>query len=162
MAIGEFAPGYYNMTYDGDDPGLVQGVRQLRRKYKAQIISADLYGDTQLDGVYRGSDVFLRMIFKEWNATVRKILWPFDTDFGDLGIPGKLLTDFAKSMVLTALTGTPAATKGPATVTATLALLAPENDVEVIMGNEQRDVPVLIQCFPYVVSTGRVAHFTVT
>lgn len=164
MALGAFAPGYYTCTYGSTpaDLGLVHGVRRLRRRYRAQPIQADRFGDMQIDGVFRGGDVFLQMIFKEWTAAVKAALWPFDSDFGDIGSMGKLLTDLAAPLVMTVESGSPAATTGFSTVTAALAILAPENDVEIIFGNEQRDVPVMLQLFPYLVSTGRYAHFVTT
>ncbi len=149
MALGDFAPGYYDMTYNSLATGLVKDVRRLRRRSRASAITADKYGDSMVDGVYRGGDCFLMMTFIEWNAAVRAVLWPYDTDFGAMGPCGRLLTDLAKVIVLTAEAGSAAAAEGFATVTANKAILAPENDVEVIMGNENRDVPVLLQLFPY-------------
>lgn len=162
MALGTFAPGYYTCTYDGNDLGLVEGVRRLRRRHRAQPIAADKYGDSMIDGVYRGGDCFLQMTFKEWTSAVRSALWPFDADFGDMGQCGRLLSDLAKSLVLTVEANSPAATAGPSTVTASKVILAPENDVEIIFGNEQRDVPVLLQLLPYDYSGGRIVWFTVT
>lgn len=162
MSLGTFAPGYYAMTYDGADCGLVEGVRRLRRKSKGQPISADKWGDTVIDGVYRGGDCFLQVTFKEWTSTVRGILWPYDADFGDIGQCGRLWSDLAKAIVLTAQSGSPAATNGPATITANLAMIAEENDIEISLGNEQRDVSVLFRLLPYNISTGREAWFTVT
>lgn len=162
MALGTFAPGYYAATWDGNDLGLVEGPRKLRRRSKAEPISADKWGDTQIDGIYRGGDCFLQMTFKEWTSAVRNILWPFDSDFGDVGPVGDLLTAHAKVLVLTAKDGSLADTNGPSVITANLAILAPENDVEILMGNVQRDVPVLLQLFPYTVSTGREAWFVVS
>lgn len=160
MALGDFAPGYYSMTYDGDDMGLVEGVRRLRRRANAQMITTDKYG--LVDGVYKGGECFLAMTFKEWNADIQAALWPFGADIGEMGLNGRLLTGMAKAIVLTAEAGTPAATLGPATITANLAILAPENDVEVILGNEQRDVPVLFQLFPYEGSDEKIRWFSVT
>jgi len=162
MAFGTFAPGYYAMTYDGTDCGLVEGVRRLRRRAKGQPIVADKFGDTTLDGIYRGGDVFLQVTFKEWIAKVREIIWPYDSDFGDIGQCGRLWSDLAKAIVLTAQSGSPAATAGPATITFNLALAAEENDIEIVLGNEQRDIPVLFRCLPYTISSGREAWFTVS
>lgn len=149
MALGDFAPGYYAMTYNGNDTGLVKDTRRLRRRSRAAPITADKYGDSIIDGAYRGGDCFLLCTFIEWNANVRAVLWPFNADFGVMGQCGRLMTDLAKEMVLTAEAGSPAATEGPATITASKAILAPENDVEVLFGNDSRDIPVLLQLYPY-------------
>lgn len=150
-ALGTFAPGYYTQTLDGDDCGLVEGVRRLRRRFKWEPIRADKWGDTTIDGVYRGGDAFLSVVFKEWKAPVKtKISNMFvPADLGAVGEVGELITTFCKPIVLTAQAGSPAAAAGPASLTASLAILAPDNDLELLMGNLQRDVPVLFQLIPY-------------
>lgn len=149
MALGDFAPGYYDMTWNGNGTGLVKDVRRLRRRSRAAPITADKYGDSMIDGVYRGGDCFLLCTFIEWTPAIRALLWPYDSDFGVMGQCGRLLTDLAKALVLTAEAGSPAAAEGPASITAAKSILAPENDVEILLGNESRDVPVLLQLFPY-------------
>lgn len=162
-ALGTFAPGYYAQTFDGDDCGLVEGVRRLRRKFFWEPIKADKWGDTTIDGVYRGGDVFLSVVFKEWKAPIKtKICNMFvPADFGAVGEVGELITNFAKVIVLTAQAGSPAATAGPATLTANLAIVAAGNDMELLMGNLQRDVPVLFQLLPYD-DSGTLRHFSNT
>jgi hypothetical protein len=159
MALGKFAPGYYTMTHDGTAIGLVEGVRRLRRKHNSQMFSADKWG--LIDGVYKGGECFLSMIFKEWDAEEISAIWPFASALGDVGQNGRLLSDIAKEVILTAEAGTPAETHGPATITAELAILAPENDLEIILGNEQRDVPILFQLLPYD-DSGTVRWFSIT
>lgn len=175
MPLGTFAPGYYTATYDppsaagssstgATDLGLVDGVRRLRMRSSAQMVKADRYGDSEIDGIYRGANLSLMMTFKEWTSIIREVLWPYTAtagDMGQVGISGRLLTDLAGQLVLTALTGTPAATAGPATITFPKAILAPENDVEIIFGNEKRDIPVVFKIFPSDVS-GTIRWFSVT
>lgn len=167
-ALGTFAPGYYAMTIVGAsgavDCGLVEGVRRLRRRHKWEPIKADKWGDTTIDGVYRGADVFLSMVFKEWKTPVKdRILNMFSpTDVGAVGEVGELITNFAKEIVLTAQAGSPAAAAGFATLTASLAITAAENEIEVLMGNLQRDVPVLFQLIPYETSGPVLRHFEIT
>lgn len=162
-ALGTFAPGYYSMTYGGLDCGLVEGVRQLRRRFSAQQIQTDVYGDSDVDGVYRGGNTFLMMTFKEWKAPISTtILNPYHvTDIGAMGLNGRLQTDLSAVIILTATASTPAATAGPVTLTASKAILAPDNDVEWLMGNEQRDVSVLFQLYPYD-DSGTIRWFSVT
>src|SRR5690606_14798822 len=122
----DFAPGYYTMAHNGNSIGLVEGVRRLRRRYSNQPIVTDRYG--LVDGVYKGGECFLSMVFKEWGPEEQASIWPFGGgDLGLVGQNGRLLSDLAKEIVLTAEVGSPAATHGPATITAELAILAPEN-----------------------------------
>lgn len=144
---GTIAFGPYTMTYDGNDVGLSEGPKRLTIASKAKLIYADRYGDTAIDGIYTGGDWFLTVIFKEWTANIRAAIWPFGT-FGEIGVPGKKLTDLAKVFVLTAVAGTPAATAGPATLTCHLAVPSEGNSSEILLGNDQRNVPVQFRLYP--------------
>lgn len=161
MSLGTFSVGAYEMTYTppagapgagvAQNAGLVEGVRRLRRRVLGETMQADQFGKTVIEGIYQGADVFALMTFKEWTAAVRNILWPFSTSgHGDLGLPGRLMSSLAGDMVLTATAGTPAATNGFTTIRAAKAILAEENDLEYILGNEARDIPVLFRLYPYV------------
>ena len=160
MAVGEFAPGHYAATWNGNDVGLTNGPKILRRRYSAIEVDTDKYG-AGVDGIYKTGPVFLALTVKEWTAAVRGILWPFGADFGIVGANGRLLSDLAQALVLTAQTGTPAATKGPATITFSKAIIAPESDWEIPLGNVERDVPILFRCFPYLDGSD-LRHFTTT
>ena len=159
MPAGNFAPGYYEMTYDGVSVGQVEGPKTLRRSVISQEISTDKFGP--VDGVYQGGECFLSLTFKEWKLPETLMIWPYGADFGAVGQLGRLLTDIAAPIVLTAQSGSPAATEGPATITAPLAILAPQNDISVIFGNVQRDVPILFKLYPSEV-TGVQRWFSVT
>lgn len=165
MALGTFAPGYYAQTIDTSpvDCGLVEGVRRLRRRFKWEPIRADKWGDTTIDGVYRGGDCFLSVVFKEWKAPVKSIIANMfvPADLGAVGEVGELVTNFAKTTTLTAQAGSPAAAAGPATITAALAITASDNDMEFLLGNLQRDVPVLFQLLPYD-DSGTLRWFSIT
>ena len=160
MALGKFAPGYYEMTYNAVSVGLVEGVKTLRRSYDAQIINTDKFGSS-VDGVYKGGVCFLAMTLKEFKLPETNMLWPFGSDFGAVGQNGRLLSNIASPIILTAEAGSPAATEGPATLTASLAILAPQNDVNMLMGNEQRDIPILFQLLPFD-DAGTLRWFSVT
>jgi len=163
MALGTFAPGYYTQTLDGDDCGLVEGVRRLRRRFKWEPIRADKWGDTTIDGVYRGGDCFLSVVFKEWKDPVSTLIANMfvPADLGAVGEVGELITNFAKALVLTAQAGSPAAAAGPVTITASQAITAADNDMEFLLGNLQRDVPVLFQLIPYD-DSGTLRWFSIT
>lgn len=159
MPAGKFAPGYYEMTYNAVSVGQVEGPKTLRRNAISQEITTDKFGP--VDGVYQGGECFLSVILKEWKLPETNIIWPYGADFGAVGQLGRLNSDLAKQIILTAQTGSPAATEGPATFTAALAILAPQNDTSVLFGNVQRDVPVLFKLYPYD-DTGTQRWFSVT
>lgn len=168
-ATPTIAPGHYSMTYapqgsNAANCGLVKGVRLLRGRHSHRMITADQWGDTEISSIYRGQNWTLSVTFKEWNDVVRKIISPFAAtggDWGGLGTIGQLGDSKYGIIVLTPVTGTPAATVGPTLITIHSATLAPENDVDIILGNEERDIPVLFKIWPTVQSSV-VRFFTLT
>lgn len=163
MAFGDFSSGPYVATYDRPTGtgavsiGLVEGPRALQRVNEVQDMRTDLFGATVIDGVYRGGQCFVSMIFKEWNDNTKDALWPYDSDFGGHGDPvGRLQSDIAGVLLLTAVPGTPAAEDhGPLTLSFPLAILAPQNNISVSLGSVERNVPILFRCYPDgVVSAG--------
>jgi hypothetical protein len=162
-----FAPGAYTMEYisnggapatghgpDGNvnDMGLVEGVRMLNRTALAQMIQSDLYGKSDIEGVYQGAQMALAMTLKEWGLNQRAALWPYGpSDFGQMGIVGRLLTAMTGHITLTAVAGTPAASAGGGlhVIDLPFCILAPDTEVGILLGNEQRDIPVVFKVFPY-------------
>lgn len=164
MALGTFRPGEYTMTYGGVAVGMcTSGGKNLRFRRKSKPINdTDRYGLSTIDHINCGADCFLTCTFKEWNAGVKDAIWPYGTAAFDglLGLAGVLDSSKAKTIVLTAVANTPAAAAGPATLTATHAILAPENDTNVIFGIEETDVPVVFQLLPY--DSSGIRFFTLT
>lgn len=150
MGFAELAPGNYAVQYDGAPCGLTEGPIRIRENSFVEEVRADEFGDTVIEGIGRGGSVNLLITFKEWKSPVKdKILYP-RTAANAAGlhpIPGFLDTDFAKVLLLTAQTGSPAFDQGPRTITASLAILSPNQEIEWLMGNTQRDVPVLFQLY---------------
>lgn len=157
MAFANFSPGPYSLTYGGTTCGLLDRPLTLRRMHSAQFITVDLYGDTFVDGVYRGGNVYLMAHFAEWNANLRTMLNPYSATFLALGIPGQLLSDKAAAIVITPTASTPAATLGNNTFTFSKAILAPQNNVDFLLGSVHRNIPVLFLCLAYD-SSGTIVH----
>lgn len=156
MALGVWTPGEFTMTYNAVACGMAtSGGKNLRfRTHERQIKDTDRYGDTRIDGIYRGIDAYLVVTFKEWNAAVRSLIWPWSVPAtpvfdGKLGLIGQVAFDVAKAIVLTPVALTPAAVLTGQTFTASKAKLAPENDINILMGPDERDVPVIFDLLPY-------------
>jgi len=155
--------GAYTATYKGVDIGTFEGALRQNQTMHAQDVRASRFGDTVIDGVYRGSNVFQVATIKEWTEAIRDTIWPFDEELGNTGIHGRLLTDIAGALVLTAVPGTPAVTLGPATRTYSLAVLAPEHNAEVTFGTEERNMPIVFRCYPAItVATTVAVHYVDT
>lgn len=164
MPLGTFAPGPYTMTYTpptgapgagvAQDPGLVEGVRVLSHTVEEIPIYTDLYGKTQIDGIYAGGNVLLKMTFKEWKTAVWNIIWPFHATsgaMGNVGQVGRINTNIGGSIALTPVANTPAAAAGPGSASQLIipcAIVSPLNDRDVVLGCDQRDVPIVFKCFP--------------
>jgi hypothetical protein len=176
MTYATFAAGPYTATYNTDaapgspagkgaggrDLGLVEGVRRWRRIAQAVPVKAAAFGSSTIDGIYTGSECFCEMTLKEWSAAVRDCLWPYDDAPGNSGPIGRLLSDLAGELVLTAVDDTPAATNGPAVLTFGKAIIAPGHETEVPLGDFPRDVKLVFRCYPYVTTSGDVAWFEET
>lgn len=159
----DLAFGPYTATYDGNPVGLVEGVWRLQSVAHISAIRGSRFGEPILDGIYRGPDHFAIALFKEWNANIRDMLWPFDTaSMGQSGKIGRSAFDMSKQLILSAISGTQSAVVGPTTRTYPNVLFAPEHNMELVMGNEERNVPIVFIAFPTVVTPGdsELQHFT--
>lgn len=176
MPFSSIAAGPYTATYDADgatgdppgkgesarDLGLVESVRRWQRAFSAAPVRCSMLGDSVIDGVYQGGQCFCRMTLREWTATTRDVLWPLGSRFGQLERVGRLLSDLAGRLTLSAVDDTPAAQHGPKTLTFGKAIIDPDSVVEVDLGDTARDVPVVLRCFPYVDDEGRIVWFEET
>ena len=151
-ALTGLVPGSYAATYKGQSIGETEGVKRLQIMPHGREVRADKYGESIVDVIDRGQDVYVQMILKEWNANVEAVIWPFGTTFGTpLVVSGRLWSALAGALVLTPLTGTPADTVGPGETTAitfALAIVAPNTLIDIPLGSDQRDVPITFLCLP--------------
>lgn len=164
MATFTQAAGAYTATYKGSDIGIFEGALRQNKTSHAQDVLAARFADTVMDAVYRGGNVFQIIVVKEWTAAVRALLWPWDAELGVTGVHGRMASDVAGVLVLTAIVGTPARTQGPVTRSYPLAFLSPEHNVDITFGAEERNIPIVMRCLPTVatLSTGNARHFTDT
>lgn len=131
--------------------------------YADNIDSSDQYADSLIDLLYRGGDCSITFTSKAYKAGSIAPFWPW----GALGVMataaapiGRLASDVAKAFVLTSTANTPAAA-APATLTASLAILAPNSPARLLFNSKLRQVPIKLQCLPSL-SSGTVTWFTQT
>lgn len=156
--------GPYLVSYAGSDIGDVEGVLMLQVTAHAQLVRANRFGDAIIDFITRGATAFAVMNIKEWTAATKATFWPFSGTQGLTGLAGRLGSDIAAALLLTAITGTPAATLGPVTRTYAKAIYAPEFNKEIVLGAEERNIPLTLLCLPTEVSatTSEIRLFTDT
>lgn len=153
-----FIAGQYTLVYNGVSVGICEGDAGVptieETNHAEQINSSDAYGKTLIDGVYQGGDFFAQYTCLEYKAGSLAAFWPFAA-IGVMGIIGRMLSDIAAPLVMTAIAGTPAA-NSPATLTASKAVLAPGYNTKLLFGPTLRKVPIRQVLLPYVSSSNNV------
>jgi hypothetical protein len=125
------------------------GYRLIHQLFK-RLITGDLYAESPQDAVYRGAELAVQFRLIEYTAAaVQTIKWPVSATKWDLGVVGR--TDvgsaIAKSLVLTAVAGTPASA-APASLTALLSVLHENFPVEVLSAPDLKEVPIRLRIYP--------------
>lgn len=162
-ALVTVRPGIFSATYGGVALGVTtsEGFRLKARRSSIPINNTNLYGDTLIDGISRGiASVQVQVTLKEWNAAVQAAFWPYGaadppTFDGTLGAIGTLDSSKAKPLVLTGASGSPAnalshgGVASATVLTASMAILSPENDMEMLFGPVETDMVLLLDLFLY-------------
>lgn len=166
MAVitGDFPPGPYQVTFKSNAVGLMEGPIRHQQSIIGLPIRASLYAQNILDYIIQGGGFFAVMVLKEWNTNSKSLMWPFNASHGIVPVVGQLINQYYGALVLTALTGTPAATEGPVTRTYPIAGLLPGHNLDITLGPVERNVPVVITCLPEITgaTVGSATYFTDT
>lgn len=160
--MGNFVAGPYTATYNAKALGQTAEGFTISHQFLKRLVQGDAYGQTPQDAVYQGREQFVSARFIEaMEAGVRDLVEPYadvpETPYylgrpGVLdvrGVGGSSPQAIAKSLVLTAIAGTPAANDGPATATFLRSILAEGQAVDVLLGPDLREVPVRLRVYPY-------------
>ncbi len=106
-----FIAGGFTAVYGGTTIGQIQEGFTMEWSELTQEIRGNNFAGEVQDEVLQGIDLFLEFILMEFNqAAARELYWPFHATFGRGPVIGSLKSTIAyKSLVLTAVAGTPAA-----------------------------------------------------
>lgn len=156
---GDFPPGPYQVTWNGTSIGLMEGSIRTGQQVIGLPIRASLWGQTVIDYILQGAFHSIALVMKEWNTGAKAAQWQFGSTPGIVNEAGLLFNPLYKQMVLTALAGTPAATEGPVTRTYPLLGLLPGHNLDITMGPEERNVPVVFTALPEPESANFKAKF---
>ena len=163
MSLGRFVAGPYSATYNAKALGLStpEGY-QISSRFLKELVRGDAYGQTPIDAIQQGREMFLSTRFIESMLEgVHDVREPYASaitaefvlgTIGEMdvhGSGGASPTANAKSVVFTAITGGTAATEGYATATFTNAILAEDFDVELALSPSLRETPVRLRVYPY-------------
>lgn len=146
-----FIAGRFSGTWNALAIGQVaDGGFKLSHSFFHRLITGDSFGDTPQDAVFRGGEMFADYTLIEANAAAAQTLaWPYSATNFDMGVIGRLVVGaaIAKSLVLTALAGTSAATV-PATQTHLLTVLREGFPVDILMASNLREIPISQRIYP--------------
>lgn len=136
------------------DVGVTDEGYSLQQDSAASLINnTDAYGDSVIDWIYRGGNVFLQFNSLAAKAGSYSPFWPWGTlgvMFAAASPLGRLASAVAQSMVLSSVASTPAASGAfaPNTLTGSLSILAPNNPASLLFNSKLRTVPVRLQLLP--------------
>ncbi len=161
MALASCISGPYSATWNSSDVGQQEDGFRLRQSVNKQVVRSNTYGDSAIDAVYRGGDVFLSFTGIEYVAA-KAVLWPYGS-FGAMGQVGRLDqgSSLVQSTVLTAASGTPAAAT-PATLTCAKSIVDENLNSELLFASRLRVVPITMRCYPYDNGSGTIIWFSTT
>lgn len=155
MPVEQFVVGSYAATYNGTGTGITENGYRLTHDQKAEgIEQSDLYGKTMLDAIWQGANVSIEFTCLAFVKGM-PVLNPFTASLYQLWAAanpmGRLFSDMAKALVMTVTANTPAAAVGvgPATLTANLAILAPNYSATYAFDNTLKKLPLRLQLLPY-------------
>lgn len=119
-----FVAGHYTAAFTGNGQtslniGTTEVGFEMRPTFYREDIKADDFGDTLIDGIYRGANVSLTFELIEWRANATALMWPVNAADGDMGtvsgnalsLVGMTMQSLAGSLVLTPVTGISASLK---------------------------------------------------
>lgn len=145
-----FIAGGYTATWDGLAIGQTADGYRLTHQIFKRLITGDSYAEAPQDAVYRGGEASLAMRLIEYDAAaVQTMKWPYSATKWTMGVVGRIDvgSSLVKSLVLTAVAGTTAATV-PATLTASKSILHENFPVEVLFAPDLREVPMRLRLYP--------------
>jgi hypothetical protein len=163
MALGDFTTGPYTATWKGNALGLVdENGFMIGDTPIKEVIKASLHGENLIDKIYQGRAVKCVATFIEWTSYIRGLINPYHSNMGNPGQHATLDSVYAGALVLTAASGTPAATAlGPATITMHLCAPSDENEIQWALNSKLRTIPILFDCY-YSDVSGTKKYYTIT
>ncbi len=145
-----FVASRYTGAYNGVDVGICEEGYELSTTSSAEMVEkSDAYGDSVIDGVYRGGNYFLQFMTLAYTKGTNPF-WPYST-MGQMGVIGRMLSDIATTMSLTAVLNVT-----PNTLTASKSILAENFDAKLLYTSRLRKVPIRLRLLPYLVSSSPV------
>jgi hypothetical protein len=143
-----FIAGRYTAVWNSLALGQTKNGHDIDFQRFVEDITGDNYAQMVQDAINQGGEMNHTVELIEYNAAaVATLMWPLSATKYDTGVIGILDSGKWFPLVLTALTGTPAAST-PATLTLTRTILAPRFPVKLRLGPTLRTVPLKLRVYP--------------
>jgi hypothetical protein len=145
-----FVVGQFTATWNALAVGQTADGFKLNWKFFKRLITGDNFAQTPQDGIHQGAEMFIGFTCVAYDAAgVQTMMWPYSATRWDMGVIGRtdVGSTLAKTLLLTAVAGTPAAAL-PATQTFTNAILAEGFPVEILFAPDLREVPLRMRIYP--------------
>lgn len=148
-----FIAGAYTATLGGSTLGQIEAGFTLDFSFMKRIITGDTLAESPQDAVFRGAQASIQYTLLEYNALAAlSAMFPYGSVFLNMSAPVGVIdvtSSKHKQLILTAVTGTPAAVAlGPATMTLPRCILAPNFPVNLLFAPDLRTVPIRQQIYP--------------
>jgi hypothetical protein len=156
--------GPYRGTWNSLAIGLVLDGFNMSYSNRARKLTTDSLGETGLDYLHAGQDMFVDFVVQEYDAAaLQTMMWHQNAVFGMADRAGYSLWDRAKTLVLTACTGASSPeTPSPATATFFKTILAPDFDISIALANRERYIPIRLLVLPVHAQQGTANDPTTT
>ena len=144
-----FIAGRYTATWNALATGQVADGFRLTPQIFMRNITGDAGGDAVQDAVYRGMGIEIGFTIIEYDgAAVQTLIWPASATIYDMGVLGRLAVagSMAKQLILTRVSSSTTAT--PASLTLPATMLKENYPVNLLMGNDLKEVPLMLRVFP--------------
>lgn len=144
--------------------GLIDAVSRINRQNAGEDVMASQFGDTVIDGIYTGGNVFATVVGKEWFPNSVRLLHPWGDTFGTVGPIGASMCDAAGQLRLTPVEGSRAHDGATTAIMGGAflfrrAIMSNSANVETLLGNTERLLPFTFQCFPYLLESDSAYHW---
>lgn len=146
-----FLAGSYTGVWNSLSLGQVLDGFTFHSSVAKALIQGDNEGERIQDAIYEGEDLTSDFVCLEGDAAAfPTLIWPYSATWLTGGVPGRVDSQqsLVKSLVLTAVAGTPNA-GDIATLTCALSILHENYPVDIILSaRRQRNIPVRMRHYP--------------
>jgi hypothetical protein len=163
--LANLVAGHYSVTWNGVALGATEDGWTITMTPKGEVVTAEEWGDNELDIIHRGVTVTLDAVIKEWTTGLVQAIWFAHATFGQQSCVGQsaVLNSLVKPMVFTpacANSTADASTVGLGNATTFhQCIMTPDSAAKINLNNKPRVVPVQFTALLSLEST-LYKHFT--